>query len=148
MHPSGRFAYLINELDSTLTACSWDWSSGTLRELQTLSTLPPGTSVAGTGAQVQVSPCGRFVYGSNRGHDSIVVLAVQPATGFLTMRGHESTRGRAPRHFSLGPDGAHLIVANQDSDDLFVLRIDAGTGLLQWTGQQARVGTPVCICFL
>jgi 6-phosphogluconolactonase len=148
MHPSGRFAYLINELDSTLTALSWDGSSGALGELQTLSTLPPGASVASTGAQVQVSPCGRFVYGSNRGHDSIVVLAVEPATGLLTVRGHESTRGRAPRHFSLSPDGAHLIVANQDSDDVFVFRIDAGTGLLQWTGQHARVGTPVCVCFL
>jgi 6-phosphogluconolactonase len=147
MHPSGRFAYVINELNSTLSAYRYDADRGAFAELQTLSTLPANFVGPNDCAEVAISPSGQFLYGSNRGHDSIAVFEVDSPSGLMSARGHVSTRGRAPRHFALSKDGARLIAANQDSDDLFVFNIDLVTGMPVWTGQQARVGTPVCVHF-
>lgn len=130
-HPSGAFAYVINELDDTVTALTFDAQSGTLEQLQTLSTLPDGVNGgSNTGAEIQVSASGRFVYGSNRGHDSIVIYAVDPATGRLSVLGHQPTGGGTPRSFQLEPSGKLLLVANQDSNEVVTFRVDAQSGLL------------------
>jgi len=114
MHPQDRYAYLINELDSTMTAFRYDRDSGTLRESQTLSTLPEGFEGASTCAEVQISPSGRFLYGSNRGHDSIVIYAINQLDGTLTCVGHESTQGKTPRNFAVDPAGGFLLVFASD----------------------------------
>jgi 6-phosphogluconolactonase len=130
-HPSGAFAYVINELDDTVSALAFDAQRGTLSVLQTLSTLPDGVSGASnSGAEIQVSASGRFVYGSNRGHDSIVIFAVDSETGRLSPLGHQPTGGSTPRSFQLEPSGRLLLVANQGSDEVVTFRVDAETGLL------------------
>ena len=146
-HPNGRYAYVINEINSTLTAFAYDGSSGRLNELQTESTLPPDFSGENSCAEVRVAPSGRFVYGSNRGHDSIVIFAVDEATGRLSYVGHESSGGRTPRNFVIDPTGAFLLAANQDSDTVVTFRIDQPTGRLSPTGQVAAVPAPVCLRF-
>ena len=146
-HPNGRFLYVINELDSTLAAFAWDPQRGTLEEVDHASTLPEGHTGENTTAQVVVHPSGQFVYGSNRGHDSIAIFAIDQTTGHLTPRGHASTQGRTPRNFNLDPDGRFLFAANQDSDTLVTFRIDGGTGRLAPTGQVVRVGSPSCVVF-
>jgi len=148
MHPAGNFAYLINELNSTVTAYRYNQARGTLAELQTISTLPAGFAGRSTCAEVQIAPSGRFLYGSNRGHDSIAVFAIDCSSGLMCTCGHESTRGRVPRHFILSADGTHMVAANQDTDDLYTFRVDPATGLPAWTGHRAHVGTPVCVQFL
>ena len=147
-HPNGRSAYVINELDSTLTAFSYDETHGTLREVQTISTLPEGFKGTNDCADVHVSASGRFVYGSNRGHDSIVVFAVDEDTGELTCVDHEPTQGRNPRSFVIDPSGTFLLVANQDADTIVTFRVDRQTGRLVSTGHVAEVPTPVCLKML
>ena len=130
-HPSGAFAYVINELDDTVTALAFDAQGGTLSPLQTISTLPQGVSGgSNTGAEIQVSASGRFVYGSNRGHDSIVIYAVDAATGRLSLVGHQPTGGGTPRSFQLEPSGRLLLVANQNANEVVTFRVDAQTGSL------------------
>jgi 6-phosphogluconolactonase (cycloisomerase 2 family) len=146
-HPGGRFVYVINELDSTLAAFAWDAQRGTLEEVDHASTLPEGFSGQSTTAQVVVAPSGEFVYGSNRGHDSIAIFAIDQATGHLTQRGHVPTQGRTPRNFNIDPAGRFLYAANQDSDSLVGFRIDDRTGGLEPTGQVVRVGSPSCVVF-
>jgi 6-phosphogluconolactonase len=148
-HPSGKFAFLINELDFTITALAYDEKLGTLKEIQTVSTLPPGTSTAGVScADIHVSPDGKFLYGTNRGHNSVVSYAIDEKTGNLTYLEHVSTGGKKPRNFTIAPDGKFLLVANQDSDNIVVLRIDEKTGKLQSTGITAQVPVPVCLQFI
>ncbi len=147
-HPSGRFACVINELASTITAFSYDASKGALEAIHTLSTLPEGFDGKNTTAEVQVHPSGRFAYGSNRGHDSIAIFAVDGDSGRLTPVGHQSTGGRTPRNFGIDPSGAYLLAANQDSDNVVAFRIDQDTGRLAPTGQELKVGRPVCVEFL
>ena len=147
LHPGGRFAYLINELNSSVTAFGYDPALGRLTALQTLSTLPGGFTGQSTCAEVQITGSGRFLYGSNRGHDSLVIYAIDASLGTLTLVGHEATRGRIPRHFEVNPQGDFLIAANQDSGDLVVFRIDPASGKLTDTGQRAQTGTPVCVRF-
>ncbi|HWO13226.1 MAG TPA: beta-propeller fold lactonase family protein, partial [Polyangiaceae bacterium] len=119
------------ELDDTVAALAFDAQAGTLSQLQTLSTLPEGVNGASnTGAEIQVSPSGRFVYGSNRGHDSIVIYAVDAATGRLSLLGHQPTGGDTPRSFQLEPSGRLLLVANQGSNEVVTFRVDSQTGLL------------------
>jgi 6-phosphogluconolactonase len=146
-HPNGRFGFLIHELDSTLTSYRLE-SGGRLEEVQTLSTLPEGYEGGNGTAEVVVHPTGRWVYGSNRGHDSIAVFQVDPETGRLTARGHVSTGGRTPRNFAVDPTGTTLWVGNQASDRLRLFRIDGETGDLRDTGQEWEVGSPVCIRFV
>lgn len=144
-HPGGGYAYLINELDSTMTAFRYDPATGALQEIQTLSTLPAGFDGHSTCAEVQVSPSGRFLYGSNRGHDSIVYYAIDPSDGRLTLLGHRSTGGKTPRNFTVTPDGEFLLAANQDSGNIVSFRLDPDSGDLTPTGHQIAVPTPVCV---
>lgn len=143
-HPRGRVAYGINELDSTITAYAYDATDGSLTEMQTVPTLPTGHGGVSTCADLHVHPNGRFVYGSNRGHDSIAIFAIG-GDGRLEPVGHEPTRGHTPRNFALDPAGAVLLAANQDSDTIVTLRVDSATGELHPTGHVAAVPSPVCV---
>jgi 6-phosphogluconolactonase len=147
-HPDGKHAYVINELASTVTAFTYDAGRGVLTPTQTVSTLPAGLKVANSTAEVQVHPSGKFLYGSNRGHDSIAVFRIDPQTGELTPAGHQPTGGKTPRNFGIDPSGAYLLAANQDSDSITVFRIDPATGGLTPTGQSVSVGKPVCVKFV
>lgn len=144
-HPGGAFAYLINELDSTMTAFRYDAERGALEPLQTLSTLPADFAGRSTCAEVQIAPSGAYLYGSNRGHDSLVIYAVDQARGTLTCVGHQSTLGRIPRNFCVAPDGDFVLAANQDTDNLVVFRLDAASGRLTPTGVEVEAPTPVCV---
>jgi 6-phosphogluconolactonase len=146
-HPSGKYAYVINELHATVTAFAYDRTSGNLSEVQTVPTLPPGFTAANTSADIHISPGGRFLYCSNRGHDSIAVFNIDERNGELTFVTHESTRGNAPRNFAIDPSGAFLLAANQKSDNIVVFRRDLKTGRLSATGQVAQVPSPVCLKF-
>jgi 6-phosphogluconolactonase len=148
MHPQGDFAYLINELDSTMTAFRYDQARGTLQEIQTLSTLPENFEGASTCAEVQISPSGKFLYGSNRGHETIVTYAIDQRDGTLTCIGHESTRGKTPRNFVVDPAGEFLLVANQDTNNIVIFRLDPTSGKLSATGHETDVPTPVCVKFI
>ena len=147
-HPSGKFAYLINELDSTMAALSYDDRSGTFKEVQILPTLPEDFHEESTCAHIQVSPSGAFVYASNRGHDSIVIYKIDQRTGELTYVGHEPSHGKTPRNFGIDPTGRFLLAANQDSDTIVTFRIDAQSGTILPTGHVTQVPTPVCVKFL
>lgn len=145
-HPSGRFAYVINELAGTMSVFAWDAANGTLAGLQTVSALADDYTGRKWSADVHVHPSGRFVYGSNRSHDSIVIFAVNPSTGRLSLVGHEATRGRTPRNFALSPAGDLLLAANQDSSSIAVFRIDPTSGKLRHLAT-SDIPTPVCIKF-
>lgn len=144
-HPSGRFAYVISEMANTVTAFSYASATGGLTEIQTIGSLPEGFSGTSYTAEVVVHPSGKFLYGSNRGHDSIAIFKIDEATGKLALLGTEPTQGKFPRNFVVDPTGTTLIAENQDSDSLVVFRIDPATGLLKPTGQVCEVGKPVCI---
>jgi 6-phosphogluconolactonase len=146
-HPDGRFAFSINELASTITSFSWDATSGRLGPVGSISTLPADFHGDSTTAEIAVHPNGRFVYGSNRGHDSIAVFSINP-DGTLRLVEHESTRGQTPRNFAIHPSGRWLIAANQKSDTLAVFRIDDKTGALAPVGPLASVGSPVSVLFI
>jgi 6-phosphogluconolactonase len=148
--PTGHFVYVINELTCTLSTFSYDQQRGVLTEIQTVSTLPNEVPLeAGfTAAEVYLHPSGRFLYGSNRGHDSLTVYAVQPKKGTLTFVENVPSRTAVPRGFGIDPTGNYLIVGGQQSDDAAVFRIDSDTGRLQATGQKVRVGAPVCVTFV
>ncbi len=148
IHPGGKLAYVINELDSTLTAFAYDNSKGLLKELQTVSTLPEGFQGNNSCADVHVHPSGKFIYGSNRGHDSIVAFTIDERTGKLSYLAHESTQGKTPRNFGIDPTGAFLLAANQNSDTIVTFRIDQKTGKPSPTGQVSEVPTPVCLKFI
>lgn len=144
-HPSGRFGYVINELALTVTAFAFDSTTGELAEIQTISTLPPGTEKQGSTAEVRVHPSGKFLYGSNRGHDSIVVYSIDQSTGELTYVENEPTQGSTPRNFFVEPSGRFLFAENQQSGTIVVLKIDQQTGALSPTGNSIEVPSPVCI---
>ena len=147
-HPSRKYAYVINELDSTLIAFTYDETGGTLKEIETVSTLPEDFSGSSHCADLHVHPSGKFVYGSNRGHDSIVIFAIDEETGKLTYVGHELTQGKTPRNFGIDPTGTFLLAANQSTDNIVTFRIDQQTGALTSTGHVAEVPTPVCLKIL
>lgn len=144
-HPRGRFVYVMNELDSTVTALARDPARGTLSELQTLSALPEGFAGANTGADIHLTPDGRFLYTSNRGHDSIAGFAVNARTGALRALGHTPTEGSTPRNFVIEPTGRFLLAANQKSDTVVTFRLDRRTGALRPAGHTAGVPSPVCL---
>jgi 6-phosphogluconolactonase len=147
-HPSGKFAYVISELDSTVTALAYDAAIGALSELQTVSALPPGFSGTSYCADIHVHPSGKFLYGSNRGHDSIVAFAIDQNTGKLNLIAHESTQGKWPRNFVINPTGEFLLVANQNTHNVVSFRIDQQTGKLTATGQTTEIPSPVCLKFI
>jgi 6-phosphogluconolactonase len=144
-HPNGRWAFLINEMASTLTVFSYDSISGTLQEIQTISTLPDGFTGQSTGAEVAVHPSGKFVYASNRGDDSIAVFGCDPEIGRLTFIERVPTGGKTPRQFEIDPTGRYLLAANQDSNTVVVFRIDAASGRLQPAGSQVQSDNPQCV---
>ena len=147
-HPNGRFAYVNGEADMTITAFRYDGARGAFEELHYLSTLPEGaTGERFSTAQILVEPSGRFVYVSNRGHDSIAIFAINQDTGRLTAVGHQPTGGKTPRNFAIDPSGTFLYAANQNSDTIVHFRIDRETGQLHPTGDVTEVGAPVCILF-
>lgn len=148
-HPSGKFAYVINEMHCTVTAFTYDAPKGELKSFQTITTLPNGFDGKDySTAEIQVHPSGKFVYGSNRGHHSIAAFSVDSATGKLKAIGNQREGIKTPRNFGIDPTGQFMIVANQDSNDLVVFRIDQSTGLLTPTGHKAAVPMPVCVKFL
>ena len=147
-HPSAKYSYAINELDSTVTAFQYDAERGAMEVIQTISTLPEGYEETSHTAEVVAHPSGKFLYGSNRGHDSIAVFSVDQATGKLTSVEQVSTQGKTPRNFALDPTGAYLFAENQATDDVFQFRVDQETGRLTPTGQKLSVGAPVCLRFV
>lgn len=147
LHPNGKYLYVINELDSTMTAFAYNGLNGTLTHIETVSTLPRDFSGVSYCADVHVSRSGKFLYGSNRGHNSIVVFEINRGTGKLKLVEHVSTEGNWPRNFSIDPSGQFLLVANQRSDNLVTFAVDPVTGRLKPTGHVAQIPVPVCIRF-
>jgi 6-phosphogluconolactonase len=144
-HPGGRQVYVINELTSTITVFSWDAEKGALAPLQTVSCLPEGFSGTSWTAEVAVSADGRFVFGSNRGHDSLAVFAVDPPTGTLTAKGHAPIGGKYPRHFTIDPTGRFILAGHQNSGTIAVLRLDPATGMPTLAGAPLKVDKAVCL---
>lgn len=144
-HPSGRFAYVINEMHCTVTAFAYDAERGALREIHTVTTLPHEVRPGYSTAEIVVHPSGNFLYGSNRGHDAIAIFRIDTETGRLTPAGHQLTQGKTPRNFAIDPTGAYLLAANQGSNGIVVFKIDPKTGELKPTGGVVEVPTPVCV---
>jgi 6-phosphogluconolactonase len=145
--PDGRFAYVGNEMASTITAFSYDAGAGRLTEIQAISTLPADFQGQNSIAELAVHPSGKYVYISNRGHNSVAAFSVDSAKGTLTLLQHQDTGGRTPRHFGIDADARHLIMANQQSDSLLVSRID-NSGRLTPSGELVSAPTPVYVAFL
>lgn len=146
--PSGKYAYMINELDCTVTAFAYESASGALTEVQTITTLPNGFDGSNSCAEVRVHPSGKFLYGSNRGHDSIVVYRVDLVKGILTFVEHERADIKTPRNFNIDPTGRFCLVANQGGGSVVVFRVDQETGALEPTGHKISIARPVCVRFL
>jgi 6-phosphogluconolactonase len=146
-HPAKPFAYVCDELDSTVTAFGWDSERGELKPFQVIPTLPETFMGNNQPAEIQVAPSGNFVYVSNRGHDSIVTYGIDPANGRLALLGFEPTQGRTPRFFTLDPTGSLLYAANLESDNIVTFRVDQKSGKLTPTGQVVQTGSPSCIIF-
>jgi 6-phosphogluconolactonase len=144
-HPNGRWLYGINELDNTVTAYRYDAAAGTLEAVESLSTLPEGFRGTNTAAEIAAGPSGKFLYASNRGHNSIAIFAIDGSTGKLHLVGHEPSQGKTPRSFAIDPGGRYLLVVNQDSNNVVVFRIDAASGRLQAVGEPVEVPSPVCV---
>ncbi len=147
-HPSGKFVFAVSELSSTATSFAYDAKKGTLKEIGTASTLPPGFSGRNDVAEAAVHPNGKFLYVSNRGNDSIAILSIDPENRTLAPAGGMPTGGKEPRHFAIDPSGKYLLAENQFSNNIVVFKIDAATGGLTATGQVVEVPSPVDIAFL
>ncbi len=145
IHPSGRFAYTVNELGSTVTASGYDAKTMRLSAFQEISTLPAGYSGSSTCADLHIGHSGQYLYASNRGHDSIAIYSIDPGTGRLAALGHESTRGGVPRNFTLDATGQWMLVANQDTDQIVLFRVDQASGMLRYSGTELNIPTPVCV---
>jgi 6-phosphogluconolactonase len=146
--PSGRFFYVASELNSTVTAYSYNAKDGTLHELQAVSTLPKDFSGGNDVAEIAVHPSGRFLYVSNRGRDSLAVFSIDPRKGTLTPMADIATQGKTPRNFAIDPSGKFLLAANQESNTIVIFNIDPSTWGLTLKGQVVEVPSPVCIAFL
>lgn len=144
-HPGGKFAYVVNELDSTVT--TYAYKAGQLAPLQVLSSLPDTFTGNSRASEIQVDPSGRFLYASNRGHDSIALFHIDPDTGRLRFIEATPTRGRTPRFFAISPGGRHMYALNEDSDSIEVMDIDPATGKLTPKGMSLKAGSPVCMVF-
>ncbi len=144
-HPDRKRAYVLNELTSAITILERT-SQGDFKVGSTISTLPEGYTSPNTCADIHISSDGRFLYASNRGHDSIAIFGISPVNGSLQPIGHTPTKGRTPRNFSLSPDGKFLLVANQESNSIVSFKRDQHKGSLEFVDQIAAQ-TPVCILF-
>ena len=147
-HPNGKFAYLVTEMGGTVAAYSWDSTSGQLRALQTVSTLPPAFLGYNKSAEVRILPNGKFLYASNRGPDDLAIFAIDPTQGTLKLLGFQPTGGKGPRDFAIDPTGNFLFAANQDSDSVTVFRVNADTGMLTSMNAALKVPVPICVTFL
>ena len=147
-HPSAKFAYVINEMGNTVTAFAYDASRGALKEIQMISTIPAGYTAETYTSEVQVSPDGRFLYGSNRGHHSIAVFTISQDTGLLTLVEIPSCGGEWPRNFAIAPNGAYMLVGNEHSHTIALFKIAATTGKLTPPGDTIPCPAPVCLKFL
>ncbi len=147
-HPNGKNFYVINEMANSISVYLHDPKIGADGELQRIGTLPSDFKGENTTAEVQISPNGKFLYGSNRGNDTIAIFSIDPKTGRLSAKGHQSVEGKTPRNFRIDPSGNFMLVTNQDSDNVVVLKIDKATGLLSSTGIEVSVPKPVCVKFL
>ena len=146
-HPSNRFAYIINELNSTVSACHFDAATGKLSPFQNLPSLPDVCVVNSRASEIAITGDGRFLYASNRGYDSVAVYAVDAASGRLSFIDCTQAQGKTPRFISIGPNEDTLFIANEDSDEILDFAIDARSGCLKLRGTAARTGSPVCILF-
>jgi 6-phosphogluconolactonase len=147
-HPSARFGYVINELDSTVTAFAYDAGAGKLSEIQVISTLPEGWEGENYPSEVLVHPSGRFLYGSNRGHDSLAIYRIDPSSGLLTALGHAASGGTWPRNFIFDASGNWAVVGNGSSDNILFFRVNQETGLLSQVGEELACPSPICHKFL
>jgi 6-phosphogluconolactonase len=146
-HPKKNVVYVNGEMGSTVTAFEFNPKTGAWTTLGSVPTLPADYKGENNTAEVVVHPSGKFVYCSNRGHDSLAIFTVDQAKGTLTPAGHVKTGGQIPRNFNIDPTGNYLLAANQRSNDIHVFRIDTKTGQLTPTGQVLKVGSPVCLRF-
>lgn len=146
-HPNGKFAYVLSELNSTVTAFAYNSTNASFSSLQVLATIPKDFTPHNDTAEIVVHPSGQFLYASNRGRDSIAVFAIDPNKGTLTPAGDFATTGKTPRNFALDPTGNFLLAANQESNNIVVFRINRATGFLTPTAQVAEVPAPVDIVF-
>ncbi|HEY4988321.1 MAG TPA: lactonase family protein [Opitutaceae bacterium] len=147
-HPNGRWVYLINEIASTIEAFAWDASAGTLAPFQTVSTLPADFGGVSACAELEIHPNGKFLYGSNRGHDSVAVFAIDPVTGRLSPVEYHPCGGKTPRNFAFDPTGRWIVLTNQDSSTAVVFRVDPDSGRLTQNGDPVPVPSPFCERFL
>jgi 6-phosphogluconolactonase len=143
VHPNGKFAYVIQEISGDVTA--FDYKKGTLTAIQTISAKPVGFTGDFNCADIHISPDGKFLYGSNRVHDSLVIYSIDTKTGKLTYVSHQSVLGKKPRNFMIDPTGNFVLVANQDSDNITIFKRDMKTGMLTPTGKEISVPNPVCL---
>jgi 6-phosphogluconolactonase len=148
--PDGRFAYVCNEMKSSVTAFAYDAEKGALREIQTITTLPADQQElkGNSTAEIQVHPSGKFLYCSNRGHDSLAIFTIDEKTGQLTAAGHQKTIGKTPRNFGIDPTGAYVIACNQSTDNVAVFKVDQASGKLSQVGDLVAIPAPVCVKFL
>jgi 6-phosphogluconolactonase len=147
-HPNYKFLYVLEEAASAIDGFSYDAATGALRRMATRSTLPEGFKGDNTTAEIKVHPDGKFLYSSNRGHDSIAILAIDQATGMPRFLEAVSTGGKKPRNFEIAPGGSYLVAANQNSNNIVIFKIDRQTGHLTPTGQVLEVPSPACIKFV
>ena len=143
-----KFAYVMSEMGETVTVFSYDAAKGTMQQVQVISALPEGYTGQKSGAEIAIHPSSRFLYASNRGHDSITIFKVDAAKGTLTMAGNVSVGGKTPRFFAIDPTGKYLLAANQDSNNIVVFKIDPQTGGLTPTGDTLEIGSPVSLVFV
>jgi 6-phosphogluconolactonase len=146
--PDGKVAYVLNELDSTITMFSYDAAKGRLTTIGSISTLPAGFTGSSSTAEILVHPSGKYAYASNRGHDSLAMFTINPTVGTLRLIGHQDTGGKTPRHFGLDPTGTLVAMGNQNSDTIVLARLDGDTGRLTPSPHVAGVPSPVCLVFL
>ncbi len=147
-HPNGKFAYVLSEMESSVTVFTYQPKTGAMTSLQTISALPKDYAGTKEAAEIAVHPSGKFLYTSNRGHDSIAVFAIDEKKGTLKSLGQVLTGGKTPRHFAIDPTGTYLLAENQESNNIVVFHIDAATGNLTPTGQTIEVPSPVCVTFV
>ena len=147
-HPNGKFAYLINEIDSTILTFAYDKKTGALKELQTISSLPESFKGFNKAAEIAIAPSGKFLFASNRGNDTVMSFAIDPKKGTLSWLAEQSTGGKTPRHFGITPSGGHMVICNQDSNTALVCGIDPDNGHLKPSALFTDIPSPVCAVFL
>jgi 6-phosphogluconolactonase len=145
--PDGKFGYVINEMGSTVSVFAYD-TAGVLRPLQTISTLPQDFTALDESAEIAVHPSGKFLYASNRGHDSLAVFAIDPSKGTLTLVERAPTKGQSPRNFAIDPSGRLIFAANEKTDNIVLFGINQHTGRLTPTGKVLDLSQPVCVKFV